>query len=613
MSVKRGEPHAAAGSHSLVVRYSAGVGAASRRILINGVEAVANQVFASTGSWDTWSTVTVPVTLTAGRNLVRIETVTGSGSTGWVNLDSVTVVPSGTLAGAGPWVTAPAGWTLVGSGAGPVSRVWVWRRQHQSGDPMVVTFALSESAKVSVGLLAVAGADPTTPVDVVGVGSYTATGSTAQTVPSVTATVSGGLLVTAIAPGTSTTGVPPAAMTEQVDTPAGVGATTVGVHVATQALTSSGATGTRTITLATSSTAGRVGFVVRPAPAVQTYGFDAVNRHVSTTRGTTTVTWGRDLTDRPIARTVAGVTDRYGYAGAGDVGAATINAAGTVIERTISLPGGVLVTKRAGGDVWSYPNLHGDITVTTNPAGTVTQTGVGYDPYGNPTGNVDNQNGNVDYGWLGQHQRLSDRQAGMVSTIEMGARPYHPSIGRFLTIDPVEGGCSNDYLYVHGDPINSLDLDGRAACPSGYTLAARRWRLVGSGKSPGEASMVVNTTWLSKGIKVRVWSLVNLGLEFDISVGSENRHLGTGLHGNTAHFGGSGLDSCRVNCERTLVIRSTEAAVVAESAVGGASPIWFGMQVFVGWWTCKRTRGAPRPGPGWERAPGLRPTYWAAY
>ena len=31
---------------------------------------------------------------------------------------------------------------------------------------------------------------------------------------------------------------------------------------------------------------------------------------------------------------------------------------------------------------------------------------------------------------------------------------------RFLEVDPIEGGSSNDYDYVNGDPINNLDLAG---------------------------------------------------------------------------------------------------------------------------------------------------------
>lgn len=33
-------------------------------------------------------------------------------------------------------------------------------------------------------------------------------------------------------------------------------------------------------------------------------------------------------------------------------------------------------------------------------------------------------------------------------------------------VDPIEGGCSNDYAYVYGDPVNAFDLDGQATLPA---------------------------------------------------------------------------------------------------------------------------------------------------
>jgi hypothetical protein len=42
----------------------------------------------------------------------------------------------------------------------------------------------------------------------------------------------------------------------------------------------------------------------------------------------------------------------------------------------------------------------------------------------------------------------------------MGARVYIPSLGRFLQVDPVDGGTLNGYVYV-ADPINASDYNGQ--------------------------------------------------------------------------------------------------------------------------------------------------------
>lgn len=222
-----------------------------------------------------------------------------------------------------------------------------------------------------------------------------------------------------------------------------------------------------------------------------TFTYDAANRLVGATDGTTTVSYVRDVSGAVLERTVSGPdgTDTVGISAMG----ITFDADGIAVAQAVSLPGEATYTEWFAGEPaarWQYTSVNGDLFFTTDDTGTPVGTPQLYDPFGQVLTTPDPpEPGVLDLTW--QAAQGNETIALASAYVLMGARVYVPALGRFVQQDPQIGGSANGYDFANQNPVNVADPEGAAAVDWGIFIVVNAVLLAVSLVVPPAEGIVV--------------------------------------------------------------------------------------------------------------------------
>jgi len=174
----------------------------------------------------------------------------------------------------------------------------------------------------------------------------------------------------------------------------------------------------------------RLRSVAAPDGTVTRYLYDPFGRRIQATGSGQTTTRVFGLDANPVAdSTTGGFATRYTFAGAPDT---------------------PLMMQRDGRAVYFEQDASSTVTSLSDQAGAVTAR-YSYDAFGRVTAKSGSDTS--PFTFTGREWNSASR------TYDYRAREYDPSIGRFLTEDPVEG--TNGYVYAFNAPASFVDPTGK--------------------------------------------------------------------------------------------------------------------------------------------------------